>query len=122
VSGAPSALTLRPAAATDVPAVSAITRAGYSYLVAEIDGAVAGYAYASAFRSRPAYRFMAENSVYIAPESQGRGIGRALMERLIADLEGLGFRRIIAVIGGALRRPASSKALATSSAAGSTPN
>ena len=78
---------------------AAIIEAGYPYWVAQSNGAVIGYAYASAFRARPAYRFMAENSVYVAPNQQARGVGRALMERLTLDLERLGFRQIIAVIG-----------------------
>lgn len=78
---------------------AAVTEAGYPYLVAELDGAVAGYAYAGPFRPRPAYRFIVENSVYVAPEAKGRGVGRALMERLIGAVERLGFRQVIAVIG-----------------------
>ena len=53
--------------------------------MAEVGGAVAGYAYAGAFRERPAYRFTVENSIYIAPEMHRRGIGRALLMRLIDD-------------------------------------
>jgi L-amino acid N-acyltransferase YncA len=75
-------------------------RAGsFPYVVAEIDGAVAGYAYAGAFRERPAYRFTVEDSIYIAPEMHRRGIGRALLARLIAEAEAAGFRQMIAVIG-----------------------
>ena len=55
-------------------------RAGnFPYVVAEIDGAVAGYAYAGLFRERPAYRFTVEDSIYIAPDMHRRGIGRALL-------------------------------------------
>jgi phosphinothricin acetyltransferase len=86
---------------------AAIVGAGYPYLVAESDGEIIGYAYASAFRARPAYCFTAENSVYIAPRHQARGGGRALMARLIADLESLGFRQIIAVIGDGRKNVAS---------------
>ena len=75
-------------------------RAGsFPYVVAEIDGAVAGYAYAGAFRERPAYRFTVEDSIYIAPEMHRRGIGRALLKRLIAEAEAAGFRQMMAVIG-----------------------
>ncbi len=75
-------------------------RAGaFPYVVAEIDGAVVGYAYAALFRERPAYRFTVEDSIYIAPEMHGRGIGRALLMRLIADTEAAGYRQMIAVIG-----------------------
>ena len=77
----------------------AITEAGYPYFVAELDGRVAGYAYASAYRTRPGYRFTVENSVYIAPDAQGRGIGGALLDRLIATCRDDGFRLMIAVIG-----------------------
>lgn len=72
---------------------------GFPYVVAEIGGAVVGYAYAGAFRERPAYRFTVEDSIYIAPEMHKRGIGRALLTRLIADSEASGFRQMIAVIG-----------------------
>jgi len=75
-------------------------RAGnYPYLVAEIGGAIAGYAYAGPYRARPAYHWSVEDSIYIAPQSQRRGIGRGLLARLIADAEANGFRQMIAVIG-----------------------
>src|SRR5207237_1364273 len=63
--------------------LEAITDAGYPYFVAELGGRVAGYAYANAYRTRPAYRFTVENSVYIAPDAQGKGIGRVLLAALI---------------------------------------
>ena len=63
----------------------ALIDGGFPYIVAELDGRVAGYAYAGPFRPRPAYRFVVEDSVYIAPDAKGRGLGRALMERLIAE-------------------------------------
>ena len=72
---------------------------GYPYLVAEEGGRIIGYAYAGAFRARPAYRFIVENSIYVAPDAKGKGIGRALLERLIAEATALGFRQMIAVIG-----------------------
>ena len=78
---------------------------GYPYLAAEIDGTVVGYAYAGPYRPRPAYRFSVENSIYIDPSAQRRGIGRALLERLIADATGLGFRQMIAVIGDSSQTP-----------------
>lgn len=77
----------------------AIADAGYPYLVGEVDGAFAGYAYASAYRSRIGYRWTVENSVYVEPSMQGRGVGRALMLRLIEDCTALGFRQMVAVIG-----------------------
>ena len=78
---------------------------GYPYLAAEIDGTVVGYAYAGPYRPRPAYRFSVEDSIYIDPSAQRRGIGRALLERLIADATGLGFRQMIAVIGDSSQTP-----------------
>jgi len=72
---------------------------GFPYLVAESAGAVVGYAYAGAYRPRPAYRFTLEDSVYVAPAAKGQGVGRALLTALIADAEKRGFRQIIAVIG-----------------------
>lgn len=72
---------------------------GYPYLVAEREGRILGYAYAGPFRARPAYRFIVEDSIYIAPEAKGAGLGRALMEALIAESTKLGFRQIVAVIG-----------------------
>jgi L-amino acid N-acyltransferase YncA len=72
---------------------------GYPYLIAEVDGALAGYAYAGPYRARPAYRFTVEDSVYVAPEAHGRGIGRALLAALVKESEACGFRQMIAVIG-----------------------
>src|ERR1700742_3863602 len=107
-----SDISIRPAALSDIPAIAAIyahavrhgtasfeleppdeaemTRrmqalfdGGYPYLVAESDGVVLGYAYAGAYRARPAYRFSVENSIYVAPQAHRRGIGRVLLARLI---------------------------------------
>ena len=77
----------------------ALTDGGFPYLVAVMDGDVAGYAYASSYRPRPAYRFTVENSVYLRPAIHRRGIGRQLLEQLIAECETRGFRQMIAVIG-----------------------
>src|SRR5215475_15510748 len=77
----------------------ALLDGGFPYIVAEVDGAVVGYAYAGPYRARPAYRFTVEDSVYIAPEAQRRGLGRLLLERLIAESETRGYRQMIAVIG-----------------------
>lgn len=77
----------------------AITSAGYPYFVAERDGLVVGYGYANAFRPRPAYRFSVENSVYVAPDQQRQGVGRALLVALIDACTAQGFRQMIAVIG-----------------------
>jgi len=73
---------------------------GLPYVVAEIDGEMAGFAYAAPFRLRAAYRFTVEDSVYIHPDFKGRGVGRALLRRVLADCEALGLRQVIAVIGG----------------------
>jgi phosphinothricin acetyltransferase len=80
---------------------TAITGANFPYLVAQDDGRVLGYAYASHFRTRPAYRFMAEDSIYIAPGEQGKGLGTLLLGELLARCEASGFRQMIAVIGDA---------------------
>ncbi len=77
----------------------ALTAGGFPYLVAEKDGALLGYAYAGAFRPRPAYRFIVEDSVYVAPDAKGQGVGLLLMQALIAACRVAGFRQIIAVIG-----------------------
>jgi L-amino acid N-acyltransferase YncA len=80
----------------------AITALGYPYIAAEDeDGTLLGYAYASAFRTRPAYRWLVEDSIYLAPQARGRGIGKALLAELIARATALGFRQMAAVIGGA---------------------
>ena len=77
----------------------ALAGGGFPYLVAESDGAVRGYAYAGPYRARIAYRYSVENSVYVAPDCQRQGIGRALMEELLSQADALGFRQMIAVIG-----------------------
>ena len=123
-------LTIRPARAVDLPQITgiyahavlngtasyeyeaptleeitrrftAITQDNFPYIVAQEDGRVFGYAYASHFRTRPAYRFIVEDSIYIAPDSQGLGIGTLLLGELLARSEALGFRQMIAVIGDA---------------------
>lgn len=121
-------LSIRPAVAADIPAITriyahAVTRGTASfeltppdeaemrrrmqaildgkfpYIVAEIGGTVAGYAYASLYRTRPAYRFTVENSVYVAPHIHRRGVGKTLLMQLIEACTALGFRQMIAVIG-----------------------
>jgi L-amino acid N-acyltransferase YncA len=77
----------------------ALVEGGFPYLVAVLDGRVIGYAYASAFRPRLAYRFTVENSVYLRPAIHRRGIGQQLLQRLIGECSALGFRQMIAVIG-----------------------
>ena len=79
-----------------------ITGQSYPYLAAVADdGSLLGYAYASAFRTRPAYRWLVEDSIYLSPEARGRGVGSALLQTLIGRCETLGFRQMVAVIGGA---------------------
>jgi phosphinothricin acetyltransferase len=123
-----SAAEIRPAVAADLPAVTDIydhavrygtatfelippdlaemTRrfgvlmeGGFPYLVAALDGRVVGYAYAGAYRPRPAYRFTVENSVYLKPAIHRRGIGLQLLRGLIAASEARGYRQMVAVIG-----------------------
>src|SRR5215467_4399158 len=72
---------------------------GFPYLVAACAGEIVGYAYASPYRLRPAYRYTAENSVYLHPAWSGRGIGRQLLSALLAECETRGLRQIVAVIG-----------------------
>jgi phosphinothricin acetyltransferase len=78
---------------------AALLEGGFPYLVAERAGAVLGYAYAGPYRSRPAYRFTVEDSVYVARPAQGQGVGRVLLSALIDAAEARGFRLMIAVIG-----------------------
>jgi phosphinothricin acetyltransferase len=78
----------------------AVLAGGYPHLVAA-DGAgtVLGYAYAGPYRTRPAYRFTVENSIYVAPEAARRGVGRLLLPALVERCTALGFRLMVAVIG-----------------------
>lgn len=78
---------------------AAILDGGYPYLVAERGGDILGYAYAGAYRTRPAYRSTVEDSIYIAPAAQGQGVGRALLKALIEECEARDFRLMVAVIG-----------------------
>src|ERR1017187_5720604 len=123
-----SSLEIRPAAAADLPAITEIyehavlygtatfelippdlaemTRrfgvlmeGGFPYFVAALEGRVVGYAYAGAYRPRPAYRFTVENSVYLQPAIHRRGIGLQLLQRLIGECEPRGYRQMVPVIG-----------------------
>lgn len=123
-----STLSIRPATPADIPAIARIyghavlhgtasweieppdeaellrrlevvLAGGYPYLAAERDGLILGYAYAGAYRPRPAYRATVENSIYIAPEAQGSGVGSALLTALMEECTARGFRQMIAVIG-----------------------
>lgn len=123
-----TAIAIRPAAPADIPAITriyahavnhgtasfeldppnepemtrrmkALLDGGFPYIAAEIGGALAGYAYAGPYRTRPAYRFTVEDSIYVDPRAHRRGIGRVLLTRLIEEAERRGFRQMIAVIG-----------------------
>lgn len=72
--------------------------AGRPFLVAELDGAVAGYAMVGPWKPKPAYRQTAEDSIYLAPSATGRGAGRALLEGLLSAAEEAGLREVVAVI------------------------
>ena len=120
--------TIRPSHDTDLPAITAIyahhvlhgtgtfettppTEAemaarradvlakGLPWLVAEEEGRVLGYAYCQWFKPRPAYRFSAEDSIYLHPDAHGRGLGRALLAELMALAQAAGIRKLLAVIG-----------------------
>jgi len=91
---------------TDPPDVAEMTcrfqhvlERGLPYLAAEVDGCVAGYAYAGPYRLRPAYRFTVEDSVYIHHQHARKGLGRLLLAELIAGCEAAGSRQMVAVIG-----------------------
>ncbi|MGB3744774.1 MAG: N-acetyltransferase family protein [Xanthobacteraceae bacterium] len=78
---------------------AALLNNGYPYLTAEIEGVVAGYAYAGPYRSRPAYKWSVEDSIYVAPQMHRKGIGGLLLRMLVTESEHRGFRQMIAVIG-----------------------
>ncbi|MFO1240314.1 MAG: N-acetyltransferase family protein [Sphingomonadaceae bacterium] len=80
--------------------ISWITGQGWPFVVAELDGKVLGYAYATQFRDRPAYAATCENSIYVHPEWIGQGIGRLLLTELIDRARECGFKQMIAVVGG----------------------
>jgi phosphinothricin acetyltransferase len=78
---------------------SAVLAHGLPYLVAEAAGEVVGFAYAAPFRLRSAYRYTAEDSVYIREDHMGRGVGKALLGEVVAACAALGLRQLVAVIG-----------------------
>ena len=78
---------------------AAVVALGLPYLVAEEDGKVLGYAYAGPFRPRAAYRYTVEDSVYVAPDAIGKGVGRAVLTEVLKACEALGVRQVMAVIG-----------------------
>jgi L-amino acid N-acyltransferase YncA len=77
----------------------AILEGGYPYIVAEDGGQVLGFAYAAAYHDRAGYRFAVEDSIYLAGDARGKGIGGALLRTLIEECEKRGFRQMIAIIG-----------------------
>jgi phosphinothricin acetyltransferase len=85
----------------------ALAAGSYPYFVAECPDGVLGYAYAGPFRPRRAYRFMVEDSIYLAPTAQGHGTGRLLLAALVEECTRLGFRQMVAVIGDGRRNQAS---------------
>ena len=124
----PPALLIRPSTSADVPAITAIytwnvdhgtgtfeleapdeaemgrrrdavLANGLPWLVVERNGVVLGYAYANHFRPRKAYRFCVEDSIYLAADAKGQGLGRLLLAELIARCEAAGSRQMLAVIG-----------------------
>jgi L-amino acid N-acyltransferase YncA len=129
-----SSVSIRPASLADIPAITriyaqsvstgtasfeleppdeaemarrmqALFDGGYPYIVANIGGAIAGYAYAGSYRPRPAYRFSVEDSIYVDPQAQRRGVGRLLLQHLIEECERRGFRQMVAVIGDSAQTP-----------------
>jgi phosphinothricin acetyltransferase len=76
-----------------------VIRQSFPYLAAELGDQIAGYGYCNLYRSRSAYRFALEDSVYVRHDMAGRGIGKAILAELVTRCEALGCRQIIAVIG-----------------------
>jgi len=121
------AIKLRPFKVADVPAITQIYRhyventvvsfdleapdeamiaekyrgmraAGHPVIIAEVENSVVGFAYATTYRPRPAYRFTCENSVYLSPEMIGRGLGSVLLKELIKQAQAFGFNQMVAII------------------------
>jgi phosphinothricin acetyltransferase len=80
--------------------IAEVQARGWPFLVVEQNGAMAAYAYATQFRDRPAYARTCENSIYVAPDCVGRGIGSGLLGELVEAARASGFHQMIAVIGG----------------------
>lgn len=79
--------------------MEAVTARGLPYLVAEVDGAVVGFAYAAPFRLRAAYRYTVEDSIYVHPDHVGRGLGKQLLSAVVVACEAMGLHQMVAVIG-----------------------
>lgn len=91
---------------TEAPSVQDMTHRradvlgkGLPYLVAVDGDKVVGFAYGNWFKPRPAYRYSVEDSIYLAPDQQGKGLGRALLAELMARCEAAGIRKMMAIIG-----------------------
>jgi L-amino acid N-acyltransferase YncA len=89
-----------PSVESTLAKIERITGRGWPFLVAREGEALVGYAYAEQLRDRPAYRYTCENSIYVRFDRVRHGIGRALLVKLCARAEMLGFRQMIAVVGG----------------------
>lgn len=85
--------------------MQALLEGGFPYLAAVSDTKMLGYAYAGPYRPRRAYRFSVENSIYVSPDAYRRGVGKALLEALIAEATMRGFRQMVAVIGDSRQTP-----------------
>jgi phosphinothricin acetyltransferase len=102
----PATFELDPPDAAEVGSrIGKVLGGGYPYWVAEADGKLLGFAYASTYRDRPAYRTTVENSVYVAHDAGRRGVGTALMQHVIDDCRRLGYREMLAVIGDSANVP-----------------
>lgn len=77
----------------------ALEAAGYPFLIAEENGRILGYAYAGSFRTRAAFQYTVENSIYLDANARGRGIGRTLLKALLEECTARGYRQMVAVIG-----------------------
>lgn len=90
---------LPPTAEQMVTRIADVAGRGLPWLVAENETGVRGFAYASPFRLRAAYRYTVEDSIYLAPDAVGQGLGNALLAELIVRCEAMGLRQMVAVIG-----------------------
>ncbi|WP_426956216.1 N-acetyltransferase family protein [Muricoccus radiodurans] len=88
-----------PGAAEVAARIAKVTGAGHAWLVAEEEGEILGYAYYAPYHLRSAYRFTAEDSIYVREDVRGQGVGKALVAELLARAEAAGFRQMLAVIG-----------------------
>ena len=101
VHGTASYDTEAPSVEETLAKIRRVTGPGWPFIVARKGGQLIGYAYVTQFRDRAAYSWMSENSIYVHPEWQGRGVGKALLQEILRRAETFGFRQMAAVIGGA---------------------